>query len=97
MAETDFHIALNIKTVDGFETYGRFFLGSDGEAAQNVFLKLNGSKKVSNKSILTLELVETSRNLPLNIQVISCTLEELTKNIKIITKEVFKLLNLKEI
>ena len=96
MAVTDYHLVLNIKTTDGLETYGKFFLGSDGDAAQNIFSKLYGSKKVNNKSILTLELVETNRNLPLNIQVISCTLEELTKNIKIVTKEVFKLLNLKE-
>jgi hypothetical protein len=97
MEEHDFYIALNIKTADGFESYGKFFLGNNRGAAENIFAKLNGSKKVNSKSILTLELVETNRNLPVNIQVISCTLDELTKNTKIITKEMFKLLNLNEI
>jgi len=94
MSERDFHIALSIKTADGFESYGKFFLGNNRRAAENIFAKLSGSKKVNSKSILTLEFVETNRNLPLNIQVISCTLEELTKNIRIITREMFKLLNL---
>jgi len=96
MRESDFLIALNIKTADGFESYGKFFLGHSRDAAETIFSKLNGTKKVNNKSVLTLELIETNRDLPLNIQAISCTLEELTKNIKVITKEIFKLLNLKE-
>ena len=39
--------------------------------------------------------METNRGLPLNVQVISCTLEELAENCKTTTKEIFKLLNLK--
>jgi len=97
MGEHDFYIALSIKTAGGFESYGKFFLGNNRGAAENIFAKLIGSQKVTSKSILTLELVETRRNLPLDIQVISCTLEELTKNIRVITKEMFKLLNLNEI
>lgn len=94
---TDFHINLNIKTAGGFESYGKFFIGSNRNAAEKIFSKLNGTKEVNSKSILIVEFVETDRNLPLNIDVISCTLEELTKNIKIITKEVFKLLNLENV
>ena len=97
MGSTDFHINVNIKTADGFENYGKFFIGRNRNAAEKVFSKFYGTKKVNSKSILTMEFVETNRNLPLNIDVISCTLEELTKNIQIITKEVFKLLNLKEV
>jgi hypothetical protein len=92
-----FLIVMNIITADGFESCGKFFIGSDRNAATSIFQKLKGSKKVSDKSILTFELMETSRGLPLNIQVIGCTLDELAQNCKIITKEMFKLLNLKGI
>ena len=96
LAKSDFLIAVNIKTANGFESYGKFFLGHSRDAAESIFSKLDGTNNVNNKSILTVELIETNRNLPLNIHVISCTLEELTRNIKIITKEIFKLLNLEK-
>jgi hypothetical protein len=96
MPETHFDISLNIKTADGFECFGKFSIGNDRDAAYHVFQKLKGSKKVTDKSILTLELMEIRRGLPLNIQLMSCTLEQLAENCKIITKETFKLLNLKE-
>ena len=96
MIESNFYIVLNIKTADGFESYGKFFIGNDRKTANSIFQKLKGSKKVSEKSILTLDLTETSHGLPLNMQLISCTLEELAENCKTITKETFKFLNLKE-
>jgi hypothetical protein len=97
MAETSFFIVLNIKTGEGFESCGKFFIGNDRGLANNIFKKLKGDKKVTEKSILTLDLMETSRGLPVNMQVISCTLEELAENCKIITKEIFMRLNLKEL
>ncbi len=69
MAETSFYIGLNIKTADGFETYGKFFIGNYKDIAYSIFGKLKGSKKVSDKSILTMDLMETSYGLPINIQV----------------------------
>lgn len=96
MEETTFNIVLNIKTADGFESYGKFFLGNDRDAAYAVFEKLIGSSEVTEKSVLTLELMEISHGLPVNVQLINCTLEQLAENCKIITKETFKLVNLKE-
>ena len=43
------------------------------------------------KCILQIDLMETKNNLPVNIKVIGCTLEQLAENCKIITKEVFKM------
>jgi hypothetical protein len=35
-----------------------------------------------------MESMETKNNLPVNIKVIGCTLEEMAENCKVITKEV---------
>jgi len=94
MAERNFYIMLNIRTADGFESYGKFFIGNGRETAYRVFAKLKGSRKINDKSILHLDLMETRNGLPVNIQLISCTLEELAENCKIITKEIFKHFNL---
>jgi hypothetical protein len=67
--EEGFLIVVNIKTAGGFESYGKFFIGNDRSAAKTVFQKLKGSKKVSDKSILTFDLMETSHGLPVNILV----------------------------
>jgi hypothetical protein len=40
--------------------------------------------------------MKTINDLPVNIQMISCPLDELAESCKIITKETFKLFNLKE-
>lgn len=94
MTSTNFFIELNIKTANGFENYAKFFLGNDKSFAYGIFQKLKGSRDVNDKSILHLNFMEMSNTLPLNIQVISCTLDELAENCKIITKETFKVFNL---
>ena len=94
MTRLSFYIELSIRTADSFENYGKFFVGNDKNFAYNIFHKLKGSKDVNDKSILHLEFIEKQDGLPQNIQLISCTLEELAENCKIITKEAFKFLNL---
>ncbi|HET9824244.1 MAG TPA: hypothetical protein VFP87_02855 [Chitinophagaceae bacterium] len=94
MAETKFHIHLNIKTSDDFQCYGKFILGGSRKFANSLFEKMKGNKKVDRQTILQLELVETRNELPVNIQVISCSLEQLAENCKTITKEIFKFSNL---
>ena len=96
MAETNFHIELNIKTPDDFMCYGKFTLGNNGKFASNLFQKMKGNKKADEKAILQLEFVETRNGLPVNIQVISCSLEQLAENCKTITKEIFKFANLEK-
>ncbi len=97
MRKTTFYIVLNLRTCNGFESFGKFFVGNNGKSAGAIFEKLKGRKRVNEKSILQLDLVELINGLPANMQMISCTLEELAENCKIITKETFKLLNLEEI
>jgi len=90
--EPAFHILLSIKTATGFENFGTFSLGHDKDAASRIFQRLKGNEDISDTDILHAALVETKNNLPVNIQLISCTLKEVAENCAIITKEIFKLL-----
>jgi len=96
MNDTCFYIKLNLKTRNGFLRFGKFFIGNNKKAAADIFSKLKGNTEVDEKMMLQLDLVETKNSLPLNIQMIGCTLEELAENCRIITKEVFKLFNLEK-
>jgi hypothetical protein len=92
--KSTFYVDLNMKTADNFENYGRFFIGNDPDFAYTLFSGLKGSKVITEEDILHIGLVELQEGLPVNISVINCTLEELTENCRIISKEMFKLLNL---
>jgi hypothetical protein len=96
MAERNFHIELNLKTTNDFTCYGKFMLGDSRKFASSLFEKMKGNKKVDNNTILQMEFVETRNNLPVNIQVISCSIEQLAENCRTITKEIFKFSNLEK-
>ena len=95
MTENTFYILLSIRTSSGFENFGKFNLGNKREAAAEVFRQLKGTNKVNEKTVLTIEMMETVKDLPQNLHILGCSLEELAFNCKIITKETFKLRNLK--
>jgi len=44
--------------------------------------------------MLHMDFMETNKGLPVNLQVLSCTSEEVAANVKCITREMFKVLNL---
>ena len=92
--KTIFYINCHINTPAGPELYGRFEIGNDREKAYDLFSKLKGNKEVNEQNILGLELMETVNELPVNINMLGCTLNELTENCRIITKEVFRMHNL---
>ena len=93
--QTNFYIHISIQTQDGPQPIGRFELGSDREAASNLFKKLKGSAEVNVKDMLYIEFMETVNGLPLNIDVLTCDLQELGTNTMLITQELFRLANLK--
>lgn len=95
MKENTFYVLLSIRTGDGFESFGKFNLGNKRKAAADVFRQLKGDSKVDEKTMLTVDFVETVKGLPVNLQLLGCTLEEVAHNCKILAKETFKLLNLK--
>ena len=95
MKENTFYVVLSIRTGDGFENFGKFNLGNNREAASEVFRQLKGSSAVDEKTMLTIHFMETINDLPVNFQIMACTLEDLACNCTLITKETFKMYNLK--
>lgn len=96
MRQNNFYVSLSIRTPEGFESFGKFNLGNKRKAAVDIFRQLKGNPKVDEKTLLTIDLVETVNGLPLNLNILGCTLEELAYNCRVITKETFKLYNLKQ-
>ncbi len=92
--QTHYCITLNLKTSNGFETFGKFFIGHEKKTANAIFQKLKGTEKVNEQNILYVELCEMRHELPVNVHLITCTLEELADNCRTITREIFKLHNL---
>ena len=92
--ETTFYIIFRLRTDKGFEAYGTFNLGNDRRAARRIFAQLEGREAAAETDILHLDLMEMSHGLPVNLQVLSCTAAELAANVKCITREMFKILNL---
>lgn len=92
--ETQFYIVLTLKTHKGPESFAKFFIGNKRDKAFAIFNKLKGIKDISDKDILYIDFMETKENLPVNLDMITCTLEQLAENCRIITKELFKLENL---
>ncbi len=90
-----FYIDLALKTPHGPEPYARFFIGTDPDRAHELFNKLYGTTEVNERDILYLDFIEVRKGLPANLKMISCTLEQLAKNCRIITKMIFQLANLK--
>jgi len=92
--ETAFYIVLNIKTPRGFESFARFYIGNRDQVARHLFDKLKGSEADVDACILQMDFMETKNNLPVNLKVIGCTLEEMAENCKVITKDAFKIFTL---
>ena len=95
MTRNIFYALLSIRTADGFESFGKFDLGNNKKAATAIFKQLKGTPDIYDNTMLTIDLVETINELPLNLNILGCTLEEMAYNCRIIVKERFKLLNLK--
>ena len=86
-----FYIELTLKTPGGFESVGKFFLGNHREKAYAIFQELSGSSDVNEKDVMYISFMETKNGLPINVDMITCTLNELGENCKVITKELFKM------
>ena len=95
MKESIFYALLSIRTAEGFESFGKFDLGNNRKAATAIFKQLKGNLSIKENTMLTFDLMETKNELPLNLVILGCTLEEMAHNCKIIVKEKFKLRNLK--
>jgi hypothetical protein len=93
----EYRIALHARTSSGFDTFGEFFIGTDRQAANELFKTLKGSPDDLEEGLLLMELREINRNLPFDVKMIHCTLDQVTENCRLITKNQFKFLNPKEL
>jgi hypothetical protein len=92
--ETQFYIMITLKTINGLENFGKFYIGNDRSRAAAIFNKVKGSTHNVEKNVLYMEFMETIKGLPVNLDVISCTLDQMAENCKTITKELFITRNL---
>jgi len=92
--ETSFEISLNMKTAKGLITYASFYLGSDQRFAKRLFDLMQGEKEIKENSVISMDLTRRQEGIPYPISILHCNWEHLAHNTKIITKEVFKELNL---
>jgi len=86
----EFFISFTFKTFNGTETFARFAIGNDRDAAYGIFKRLKGSHAIDEKNVLSLDFYEVEKGLPKNLKVLSCTLSQLQENCGIITKELFR-------
>lgn len=93
--QTSFYIDISIQTTEGPKRFARFELGSDREAARELFKKLKGSPAIDPRDMLYIEFMETVNGLPVNLDILTCDLQELGTNAMLITQEVFRISNLK--
>lgn len=89
-----FYISLNIKTLSGFDSYATYSLGEDKEKAAAIFSQLKGSSNLSDKTLLAMDFTEVRNGIPFPLKMIECTFQDIIYNTKIITREIFKNLNL---
>ena len=92
--ETSFYVDISIQTTEGPKRFARFELGNNRNAATGLYKRLKGSPEVNPTDMLYIELTETFNGLPVNIDIVTCNLQELAINTMMITQEVFRLVNL---
>lgn len=91
-----FSISLNIKTTSGFESFVTYNLGVDKDKAAKIFAQLKGSPNLTGATVLTVDFTEMENGIPLPVNMLECTFDEVLENTKIITREIFKNLNLEQ-
>ena len=89
--DKQYFIELGFKTPDGPETFARFFAGDSRKRTGAIFQKLQGNRNIDDKNVIFLSFVEICNGLPVNLDMIGCTLYQLGENCKIIAKELFKI------
>lgn len=85
----------NLKTPGGFETFAELAIGINRDAAYLLFDSLEGNKTIDSNAILHIDLMEATPQVPEKMLTKGCMLDQLARNIRLITREVFRQKNLK--
>ncbi|WP_439585825.1 hypothetical protein [Dyadobacter bucti] len=94
MKENTYFVTINMKVPQGMMEVGRFFIGSDKDWAMESFGRLRGESHTSEDDVLRLDLLEKHEGTDLLLGQLSCTLDQLEQNCKLITVDAFKYFNL---
>ena len=94
MMETTYFITINMKVPQGMMEVGRFFIGNHKAWAMESFGRLQGESKARKDDVLRLDLLEKHEGMYFLLGQLSCTLELLEQNCKLITIDAFKYFNL---
>lgn len=94
MTSASYEIIMNMRVPEGYIETGRFFIGTDKETACEMFARLQGMPALTGTAMLRMDLVAQEEGIATVIQTLSCTLCEVSENMKTIMKETFKMLNL---
>ena len=89
-----YFIELGFKAPDGPETFASFYVGDNCERVGNIFSRLLGTRNIDDSHVIYLSFVEMRNGLPIGLDMIGCTLNQLGENCKIITMELFKIYSL---
>ena len=89
-----FYIMLNMRSANGFENFGQFFIGPEERFAKKLYACLKGHRRVCDQDALHMDLAEFRKDLPIDFSIMTCTLEEMAQNCRIISKELFRINNL---
>jgi len=85
-----------MKTCKGIESYGCFSLGTDSKFAVDLFNGLDGAGQISAGSVMTIDLIKREKSIPYPLALKHCSLDQLGENVKRISKELFKRVNLED-
>ena len=93
MERGKFQFVISIRTPKGYVETGRFFIGDGIRESISILEQLEG-KNGHHDPILKLDLIKYGSNGDTVLETLDCTLEQISENVKIITREVFKLANI---
>lgn len=83
-----------MRTLQGIEAYGCSSVGYDEDFARGLYSSLEGSDDVSPASVITIDLLRRENGIPFPLALRHCNYDQLVKNVQLITRELFKHLNL---
>ena len=92
--KSKYYLMLSLKYPGGYKYFGEYYLGKDSRYANEVFNGLKGRDTVCDDSVLHIDMIVTSGDLPETAKTIACTLDEFAFNCKYIAKEIFRINNL---
>jgi hypothetical protein len=88
--DPSYSIVFSFRTEKGPESFAHFSVGSDNDKAHEIYKMLKGTTDVNEIDPLYIDFRENIEGLPVNLKMMTCTLDDLAENCKIITKELFK-------